>query len=181
MSNQLIGVVSGVAHFVLSLGLALLTTYGSYRLFDRLVPQVDAPGELKSGNTAIGILLASIFLSTAIIVKQVAFPSISTLQTALFHGLTWWGAAKVLAFIVGYLLLAFLIAAGSVWLALGAFVRMTRKIDELAEIRKNNVAVGIALGMAIVVIGVFLADGVGSVLDALIPFPSMGPVEVLGR
>lgn len=40
----------------------------SYRLIDRLTPQVDFPEELKKGNIAVAIFIAAIFLSIAIII-----------------------------------------------------------------------------------------------------------------
>ena len=49
-----------------ALGVALM--FVSYRLIDRLTPQVDFPSELRKGNVAVGIVIASIFISIAIIV-----------------------------------------------------------------------------------------------------------------
>ena len=49
-----------------TLGVALM--FVSYRLIDRLTPQVDFPSELRKGNIAVGIVIASIFISIAIIV-----------------------------------------------------------------------------------------------------------------
>ena len=40
----------------------------SYRVIDRLTPQVDFPAELKRGNTAVAIFIAAIFVSIAMIV-----------------------------------------------------------------------------------------------------------------
>ena len=40
----------------------------SYRLFDKLTPEVDFAAELKNGNIAVAIFIASLFLSIAIIV-----------------------------------------------------------------------------------------------------------------
>ena len=40
----------------------------SYRLFDRLTPQVDFPAELKRGNIAVAIFIAALFLAIAIII-----------------------------------------------------------------------------------------------------------------
>ena len=48
------------------LGVALM--FISYRVIDRLTPQVDFPVELKNGNIAVAIFIAAIFLSIAIIV-----------------------------------------------------------------------------------------------------------------
>ena len=48
--------------------LGVLLMFVSYRVIDWLTPQVDFPGELKRGNIAVGIFIAAIFLSIAIIV-----------------------------------------------------------------------------------------------------------------
>lgn len=40
----------------------------SYRLFDRLTPEVNFPEELKKGNIAVAIFVASLFLSIALVV-----------------------------------------------------------------------------------------------------------------
>ncbi len=40
----------------------------SYRVIDRLTPEVDFPTELRKGNVAVGIVIASIFVAIAIIV-----------------------------------------------------------------------------------------------------------------
>ncbi len=40
----------------------------SYRVIDRLTPQVDFPAELRKGNVAVAIFVASLFISIALIV-----------------------------------------------------------------------------------------------------------------
>jgi len=40
----------------------------SYRVIDRLTPRVDFPEELKKGNVAVGIVIAAIFISIAMII-----------------------------------------------------------------------------------------------------------------
>jgi uncharacterized membrane protein YjfL (UPF0719 family) len=42
--------------------------YVSYRIIDRLTPQVDFPEELKRGNIAVAIFIAALFLAIAIII-----------------------------------------------------------------------------------------------------------------
>lgn len=49
-----------------SLGVALM--FVAYRAIDRLTPEVDFPAELRKGNIAVGIVIASIFVAIAIIV-----------------------------------------------------------------------------------------------------------------
>lgn len=56
---------------VLNFGYAVLGVvlmYVTYRVIDRLTPQVDFAIELKRGNVAVAIFIAAIFLSIAIII-----------------------------------------------------------------------------------------------------------------
>lgn len=48
--------------------LGVLLMFASYRVIDRLTPEVDFPAELRKGNIAVGIFIASIFIGIAIIV-----------------------------------------------------------------------------------------------------------------
>jgi uncharacterized membrane protein YjfL (UPF0719 family) len=48
--------------------LGVFLMYLSYRVIDRLTPQVDFALELKKGNIAVAIFIAAIFLSIAIII-----------------------------------------------------------------------------------------------------------------
>jgi uncharacterized membrane protein YjfL (UPF0719 family) len=49
-------------------GLGVVLMYLSYRVIDRLTPQVSFPDELKRGNVAVAIFIASIFIAIAIII-----------------------------------------------------------------------------------------------------------------
>jgi uncharacterized membrane protein YjfL (UPF0719 family) len=40
----------------------------SYRIFDRLMPHVDFPEELKRGNIAVAIFIGALFISIAMII-----------------------------------------------------------------------------------------------------------------
>jgi uncharacterized membrane protein YjfL (UPF0719 family) len=48
--------------------LGVVVMFASYRVIDRLTPEVDFPAELRQGNLAVAIVVAAIFLSIAIIV-----------------------------------------------------------------------------------------------------------------
>ena len=48
----------------------VILMFVSYRLIDRLTPEVDFPAELKKGNVAVAIFIAAIFISIAMIVGR---------------------------------------------------------------------------------------------------------------
>ncbi|MCX5768102.1 MAG: DUF350 domain-containing protein [Gemmatimonadetes bacterium] len=55
----------------LNLGYAVLGVilmYASYRIIDRLTPEVDFPAELKRGNVAVAIFIAALFIAIAMII-----------------------------------------------------------------------------------------------------------------
>ena len=49
--------------------LGVVLMFIAYRLIDRMTPEVNFPEELKKGNLAVGIFVAAIFLSVAIVVS----------------------------------------------------------------------------------------------------------------
>ncbi|HKP15813.1 MAG TPA: DUF350 domain-containing protein [Gemmatimonadaceae bacterium] len=50
--------------------LGVVLMFVSYRLIDRLTPQVDFPAELQRGNVAVAIFIAAIFVSIALIIGK---------------------------------------------------------------------------------------------------------------
>ena len=48
--------------------LGVILMFVSYRVIDRLTPEVDFPAELKKGNLAVGVFIAALFIAIAIII-----------------------------------------------------------------------------------------------------------------
>jgi uncharacterized membrane protein YjfL (UPF0719 family) len=60
--------IIGVNYLYAALGVLLM--WLSYRLFDRLTPEVDFAEELKKGNIAVAIFIAALFIAIALIVGR---------------------------------------------------------------------------------------------------------------
>ena len=58
--------IIGLNFIYATLGVVLM--FLAYRAIDRLTPEVDFPSELRNGNVAVAIVIASIFIAIAIIV-----------------------------------------------------------------------------------------------------------------
>jgi uncharacterized membrane protein YjfL (UPF0719 family) len=58
--------VVGLNFFYAIIGIVLM--FVSYRVIDRLTPQVDFAEELKKGNIAVGLFVSAIFVAVAIVV-----------------------------------------------------------------------------------------------------------------
>ena len=178
---QVVAIVAGLAELVLSLALGVLTAYVGFRLLARMTRDLDEVAELRRNNAAAGVLLAALLLALALVVRQASYPAISALKTGLLHGLGVAGALKVLGLAAAYVAVALAVAVVAIGIGVRLFLALTRDLDELAEIRANNLAVAIAQGAVVVVLGIFLAQGVGSLLSALIPYPAITEILVMGR
>jgi putative membrane protein len=62
--------LSVIALNVLYAMVGVVLMFASYRLIDRLTPEVDFPAELQKGNVAVAIFIAAIFLSIALIIGK---------------------------------------------------------------------------------------------------------------
>jgi uncharacterized membrane protein YjfL (UPF0719 family) len=178
--NQTVAIISGLAEMILSFGLAILVVYQSFGVFRRITGPMDEIGELNRNNTAAGIFVGSLLVSTAMIVRQAINPIISTLQTKLFAGISIATGLSLIGLSLLYLGLAIVISIAALALGVRIFLRLPRRVDVLAEIGKNNVAVAITLACVIFVMGLFLAQGVQSLLSAIIPDPVLGRIQVMG-
>ncbi len=175
----MIDLIIGLAEIVLSLFLGFLTVWFAFKRFARLTREIDEMGALKENNVAAGILLGSTILSVGLVVRQAASPAISSLQTIIHKGLTFLGALKVIGIALASIVVVLIVALAAIWTAVRLFLKLTKDIDELAEIRRNNVAVAIVLGAVIIVIGIFLGQGIQSLLATLIPFPAFSNIQVM--
>jgi uncharacterized membrane protein YjfL (UPF0719 family) len=61
---------SVIALNVLYAIIGVVIMFVSYRIIDRLTPEVDFPAELQKGNVAVAIFIAAIFVSIAMIIGK---------------------------------------------------------------------------------------------------------------
>ncbi|CAN5447765.1 hypothetical protein BH09GEM1_BH09GEM1_36450 [soil metagenome] len=50
--------------------IGVVLMYVAYRVFDIITPELDYPAELKKGNIAVAIFIASLFISIALIIGK---------------------------------------------------------------------------------------------------------------
>ncbi|MEO7772854.1 MAG: DUF350 domain-containing protein [Gemmatimonadaceae bacterium] len=61
---------SVIALNILYAVIGVVLMWVSYRVIDRMTPEVDFPVELQKGNIAVAIFIASLFVSIAIIIGK---------------------------------------------------------------------------------------------------------------
>ena len=116
-----------------------------------------------------GILLAGVLLASLFAMKSVVDPIVSTFVILYGDGMTLTAFGKFAVFAIAYLAGTITVTLIAFWLAITSFISLTKNIDELAEIKKGNVAISIVLAMSIVVIGYFLGSAINGFLEGITP------------
>ncbi|MFA6318062.1 MAG: DUF350 domain-containing protein [Elusimicrobiota bacterium] len=173
-------VLVSIFEFVMTVIMSVLILYVNYRSMRGMHKDYSEAEELKKQNVAVAILLAALLFATALMVQKGIGPVISLVR---FYFLTPQEAEvnvlKMVAFALSQLVLVFVISMFTTSFALRFYARLTTDIDEGAELRKGNVAVGIVLAAVVIVVAMYVSEGIGSLTKALVPQPSIGRVQIM--
>lgn len=165
---EIVRLIMGVIQLLVSLVLAVGAQYLGISVFDRLTREIDEIEELKRGNVAVGILIASIVIAIALIVQSgvAGFSAAvaSVPQPILDHSdeLLIAVTIAIVQLIVGVIL-----AVVSINIALWILDRYTRGLDEYAELRRGNVAVAILMAGIIIAVAFIIQTGVEGLTAAI--------------
>lgn len=172
--------VLSLAEFALSLGLSIFIVFWCYKSFLHANSAYDAETEIQKGNTAVAILIAALTFSAALVMRETIYPVVSILSLGLTgseeasHGVF-----TLMAYAAGHLVLGFLLSVGTVQVALRTFARINGSLDEDAEIARGNTAVAVIMATVVLVVAMFMQQGVGSVTKSLIPQPKLGALRLV--
>jgi len=144
-----------IIRLVLAIVFAIAGLYIASWVLGRLTKGLDEWQEIGKGNSAVAVYVAGIFISVAIIVG----PGV----IGLFRTLDIVGIA--LGFI--QLVLALALAVAMQYVGLSFLGKLTKGLDEWAELKKGNIAVGIVMAAVVVAIGAIVSQGVISIIEAL--------------
>jgi uncharacterized membrane protein YjfL (UPF0719 family) len=166
-----------IAAALLTVTLSLIVTY---RWFAPAVLKGEIRSELLRGNTAFALVLGTLLASPTLVV-------LSTLGPIIFHVRTYFlldageafGVFALIGIAIGYVAAVLSLALITTWIAIRIFEAMTRGIDEMAEIRRGNLAVAILLSAVIVVVAFFTQIGISALASSLVPQTPLGEVKYM--
>jgi uncharacterized membrane protein YjfL (UPF0719 family) len=177
MSGQ--QVFFGLLEFLVSIFISFILIFGSYRLLLIITPHFDEERQLKKKNTSMGIVLGSILLGEAIVVKQAIYPVMAVVQLfVLGQERSFVNFLKMLGQGVGYIILAGILAIACILFSLWLFNKLTPRINQYEEIKDSNIAVALFMALFIIAICLLISAGVSGLTRALIPFPGVGSVPL---
>lgn len=159
----------GLLFYLCAFGITMVTIMLFFSVVTRITRYRDIE-LLRQNNSAVAVVLAAAFIALAIMLKSAIYPVTAQLQDLWFQSGK--SASDLLLFILrvcGYLTLSILVSLASLCLALVAFQKFTRGIDEEEEIRKGNTAVAIVLGGVLIAVALMMETGVSDIVNTMIP------------
>jgi len=172
-------IIFGLLEFSVTILISFILIFGSYRLFLILTPRFDEERQLKKKNTSVGIILGSVLLGEAIVVKQAVYPVMAVIQIfVLGKERSIVSFLKMIGLSVGHVVLAGILALVCILFSFWLFNRLTPKIDQYEEIKDNNLAVALFMAFFIIAVCLLISQGVSGLTRALIPFPEVGAIPL---
>lgn len=159
---ELVNAFIGLIQLIIAILLAVVALYIGYSTFSRITKGMDEQQELMKGNAAVGIIIAAVFFAIALVVQS----GVAGISVGIMNALEGDWLALAAAFI--QLILGIILAIAAIYLALNILDRLTKGVDEFAELKKGNVAVALMMAGVIVATAIIIQSGVMGITSALI-------------
>jgi uncharacterized membrane protein YjfL (UPF0719 family) len=165
---EMINAVVGIIQLVIAIILAVAALYIGFSVLGKITKGIDEEKEIAKGNTAVGILVASVFIAIGIVVQSGVSGISVGISQALNVGILSGLGITILIVSVLQLLLGIVLAIVAIYLALNILDKLTKGIDEFAELKKGNVAVALEMAGVIITVAIIIQSGVMGITAALI-------------
>ncbi len=165
---------------LISLIFGLLTVFISIKVLNITFLKSKEGNLLIKGNTAISLFAAVIIFCVLYLVHSSVLPSVNALRSMILgtHEIT----AKIIFISFGYFLAFFLvsliISLVIIFLSTQIYLTATIHIDEMSEIKKDNVAVAILISAVLLGMTVFIKPAVQRFISSLVNYETLETIEV---
>jgi uncharacterized membrane protein YjfL (UPF0719 family) len=134
---------------------------------------------LLHGNLAVAVLEASGLIALGILAQHAVSATFSAMDL-MYRGQALVPPMLARFALYGLVHVSVSLAAGAAALATGTwiFARLTRGVDEMAEVRRGNVGPSLVLGAVMIVMALMTAPGLQTTLDGLLPLPVLARDEL---
>lgn len=166
--------LTGLGKVAFALLIGAVGVFMGVKLIARLAKLGDTDEQLQKGNNAVAILFAGSVIALGLQIQpatNAAFATLDFLRRDESFSVS--VVARFLGYAAAHAALALVIGTLVIGVGLGVFLQLTRKLDELEEIRKGNIAPAIVLSAVMIVLAVLTAPGLEMALNGLLPIPPL--------
>jgi len=144
---------------IIAVVLSAVAAYLALFLFQWFTRGVDEWQLLRDGNAAVGIVLGAMLVAVAIILR----PALAVDRSTWDVGSSAFG--QVLLTEMLQLVIGLVLAVVTLEIALVLFAALTRGIDEVAELKKGNLAIAGLLAGVLIGMGLMVSQAVGEIMS----------------
>ncbi|WP_028523263.1 DUF350 domain-containing protein [Runella limosa] len=159
---------SALLQILLSLFIGVILLYGAYQILNQIIARkykID-----PSSNIDYAILCSGILFAVGYLASNAMIPIQNAIRIVQKDGGSFVESAKyIIYFLLVSVVVAFLVVLISLWL----WGLLTRKINELDQVNKNNIPVALITTTIVILLSLFVRDGFVMLLESLIPYPSI--------
>lgn len=152
---QLGQLIISVANIIIAVILGVIASYIGVWLFAKSTRHLDDWGEVRRGNTGMGIVMGAIIIGIAIILKPAIDLPLAVEVEQPFLVLL----GEIIGIAVGLVL-----AVSAIVFSAGMFDRLVGDIDELSELQRGNMAVAVIMAAVILAISLLISGAVASII-----------------
>lgn len=144
-----------------------------------LTKRIDEDAKINEGHLPIAIELGATILCQAILVRHAVYAAMAVFRSLFIEDLSWSDSTWIIARSLLCVVVIAVLALASVHVAGAIFKRFTRHMNIEEAIReKNNVAMAVFYGLALLAITMVINEGMEDFSRSLIPYGRAGIVEV---
>jgi len=165
--SVVISSIIGLIQLVISIVFAVVALYAGSFAFNRIAKGIDVQAELKRGNTAMGILIASVFIGISVVVISCIQGILVGLNKIFADGVLNMNDSLDIASSFLDLFLGVLLAIGSIYLVIQVFAHLFRRTDMITAIENGNSTIAFIVAGMILAVSVIFRIGVLGIVTAV--------------
>lgn len=171
-------VLTGVIAVLISAFLGILLVFGIYRIDLFITRKINEEQELLKGNKSVAIVLGSVLISQAILLRHAIAPIMMVIRNFFINKATndsvFWVILYSIIFILIIMAISILVVIFSTWL----FAKMNHRINEKKEVLNDNLAVAIFMAFIIIAITLINDKGIEDLALSIIPVHESGIITI---
>lgn len=165
---------NGLIESIIAIFAAVFIYLTGLKAINIFLRKMDEDAEIKKNNFAAAIMVSSFIFAMMILIRRAVEPSYAVFENSIENGIN----MEMVLFSIGQIIIFFILSALFsfiiLWLAIKAFMIFTTSIDEIAEIKKKNIAVAILIAVFVISAALIVEHGLGLILDSLVRYPKVG-------
>ena len=153
----------------------LLTIFITLQVVQKTILKVNFFELVRQGNTALALFEGTLIVSTLLLVEVAILPSVNALQTMMHahQAVTFQMFLISFGYFVTFYLIALVFSYILILSGFYVFVSATAKLDEIKEIKQNNIAVSIMISMVLLGLTIFIRPSLSNLVQSFVDYRSL--------